>query len=101
MLRIKVSLVSRKLAQDGIVYNRYVLVAAAYVMGVHNQLNAGSYRLSAKVSAWDILKRIKKKAALIRSACKFLEGARFAQMRRIIDNTADIAHDTRGWAMKN
>lgn len=56
-----ISSVSRKLAQDGIVYNRYVLVAAAYVMGVHNQLNAGSYRLSAKVSAWDILKRIKKR----------------------------------------
>ena len=56
-----ISSVSRKLAQDGIVYNRYVLVAAAYVMGVHNQLNAGSYRLSSKVSAWDILKRIKKR----------------------------------------
>ena len=29
---------------------------------------------------------------------QILEGARFAQMRRIIDNTADIAHDTRGWS---
>jgi len=58
-----ISSVSRKLAQDGIVYNRYVLVAATYVMGV-----------------------------------QILEGARFAQMRRIIDNTADIAHDTRGWS---
>ena len=92
-----ISSVSRKLAQDGIVYNRYVLVAAAYVMGVHNQLNAGSYRLSAKVSAWDILKRIKKGRPDSVSV-QILEGARFAQMRRIIDNTADIAHDTRGWS---
>jgi len=29
-------------------------------MGVHNQLNAGSYRLSAKVSAWGIFKSNKK-----------------------------------------
>lgn len=92
-----ISSVSRKLAQDGIVYNRYVLVAATYVMGVHNQLNAGSYRLSAKVSAWDILKRIKKGRPDSVSV-QILEGARFAQMRRIIDNTADIAHDTRGWS---
>ena len=70
-----ISSVSRKLAQDGIVYNRYVLVAAAYVMGVHNQLNAGSYRLSAKVSAWDILKRIKKGRPDSVSV-QILEGAR-------------------------
>ena len=95
-----ISSVSRKLAQDGIVYNRYVLVAAAYVMGVHNQLNAGSYRLSSKVSAWDILKRIKK-GRLIRSACKFWK-ARVLPKCAVLSTTLPTLPTTRVvGAMKN
>ena len=32
-----ISSVSRNLARDGIVYNRHVLVAAAYITGAHNK----------------------------------------------------------------
>ena len=44
-----ISSVSRTLAEDGVVYNRHVLVAAAYLIGAHNKLNAGSYRLPSNI----------------------------------------------------
>ncbi|MBW5353119.1 aminodeoxychorismate lyase, partial [Escherichia coli] len=45
-----ISSVGRKLAEDRIVFSRYVLAAAAYVLGVHNRLHAGTYRLPSEVS---------------------------------------------------
>ena len=92
-----ISAVSRKLAQDGKIFNRYVLVSAAYAMGVHNQLNNGSYRLPAQVSAWDIIQRLRRNGPdLVR--VQIVEGMRFSQMRRLINQTNNIQHDTRGWS---
>lgn len=46
-----ISSVSRKLADDDLIYNRHVLMLAAYATGMHNQLKAGTYRMQAKASA--------------------------------------------------
>ncbi|QEY23446.1 endolytic transglycosylase MltG [Neisseria animalis] len=92
-----ISAVSHKLAKDDAVYSRHVLVAAAYLMGVHDQLHAGTYRMPAKVSSWTVLQRIlgsRPDSVTVR----IVEGMRFADMRRIIDNTDDIRHETRGWS---
>ena len=46
--------VSRQLANDGVVYNRHVLLGAAYVLGIHDKLHAGNYRLPRSISTWQI-----------------------------------------------
>ena len=92
-----ISSVGRKLSEDGIIYSRYVLNAAAYVMGAHGKLRPGSYRLPAKVSAWQILSKIMKEHP-DSVTVQVLEGARFAHMRRVVDNTGDILHETAGWS---
>lgn len=84
-----ISSVSRTLAEDGIVYNRHVLVAAAYLIGAHNKLNAGSYRLPSNISAWGILQKIRN-GRPDAVTVQIVEGSRFATMRKIIDNTPDI-----------
>ncbi|EGV35463.1 endolytic transglycosylase MltG [Neisseria weaveri] len=91
------SAVSRKLAEDDVIYNRHVLLATAYLLGVHNRLHSGSYKLPKQVSAWSILQRLHKgrpDAVTIR----ITEGMRFAQMRNIINKTDDILHETAGWS---
>lgn len=92
-----ISSVSRNLAQDGIVYNRHVLVAAAYITGAHNKLKAGSYRLPSNISAWGVLQKIRS-GRPDAVTVQIVEGSRFATMRKIIDNTPDIEHKTRSWS---
>lgn len=92
-----ISSVGRKLAEDRIVYSRHVLTAAAYVLGVHNRLHTGTYRLPSEVSAWDILQKMRGgRPDLV--TVQIIEGSRFSHMRKVIDATPDIGHDTKGWS---
>lgn len=86
--------VSRQLADDGIVYNRYVLLGAAYLMGTHDTLRSGNYRLPRSVSTWQIVKHLRD-GRPDTVTVQFIEGSTFAQMRRIIAQTEGIRHDTR------
>ncbi|ULJ64531.1 endolytic transglycosylase MltG [Wielerella bovis] len=89
-----ISAVSRKMAQDGKIFNRTVLVATAYAMGVHNQLSMGSYRFPAQFSAWEVIKRLRQNSPdTVR--VQIIEGMKFSQMRHVINQTANIKHDTR------
>lgn len=92
-----ISSVSRKLADDDVVYSRYTLMLAAYATGAHNRLNAGTYRLPAKVSAWDVLQKLLN-GRPDSVTVKIVEGTRFASMRKIINETKDIQHETAGWS---
>ncbi len=92
-----ISSVSRKLAEDGVVYNRQVLAATAYVLGVHNKLRAGTYRLPAKVSAWTVLQRLRGSRP-DSVTVQIREGMRFADMRAAINAAQGIRHDTAGWS---
>lgn len=92
-----ISGVSRQLAEQDAVYSRYVLVAGAYLLGIHDQLHSGNYRLPESVSAWQILSKLKQGRPDTISV-RIIEGMRFSQMRRIIDQTEDLEHDTRGWS---
>lgn len=89
--------VGRKLAEDDVVYSRHVLMAAAYLTGSHNKLRTGTYRLPSEISAWGILQKILS-GRPDSVTVQVVEGMRFATMRRIIDNTADIEHKTKGWS---
>lgn len=92
-----ISSVSRKLADDGMIYNRHVLMLAAYALGAHDQLKSGSYRVPAKASAWDVLQKLRSSRP-DSVTVKIVEGMRFAAMRKIIDDTDGIRHDTAGWS---
>ena len=89
--------VSRQLDADGVIYSRHVLLGAAYMMGVQDKLKAGSYRFPANTSSWRILNHLKTGRPDVVTV-QIIEGQTFAQMRRIINNTADIRHDTRAWS---
>lgn len=88
-----ISSVSRQLAKDDVIFNRWVFVSAAYLTGAHNQLVSGSYRLPKNVSAWKILSILHQDPESVR--VQILEGMTFAQMRRQINQTNGLAHDTR------
>lgn len=89
-----ISAVSRKLAEDDAIFNRWVLVSAAYLMGTHDKLVGGSYSFPAQVSTWDIVSRLRKNNPdTVR--VQIIEGMTFAQMRRVINQTDGIKHDTR------
>lgn len=92
-----ISSVSRKLADDDLIYNRHVLMLAAYATGMHNQLKAGTYRMQAKASAWDVLQKLRSGRPDTVSV-KIVEGMRFATMRKIINETESIQHDTAQWS---
>lgn len=92
-----ISPVSRKLADDGVVYNRYAVMIAAYLTGAHNRLHSGTYRLPAAISAWDIVQKLRR-GRPDSVTVQIVEGTRFAAMRKIINQTADISHDTASWS---
>ena len=89
--------VSRTLAANDAIYNRWVFVAAAYFTGTHKQLLPGNYRLQPRASSWQILHHLKN-GRPDTVTVRIIEGMRFAQMRRLINQTADIRHDTAGWS---
>ena len=86
--------VGRKLAADDKIYSRYVLVSAAYALGVHDKLTSGSYRFAGRVSTWQILQHLRQNSPDLVSV-QIVEGMRFSQMRRVVNQTANIRHDTR------
>lgn len=86
--------VGRKLAAEDKIYSRYVLVSAAYALGVHDKLTSGSYRFAGRVSSWQILQHLRQNNPDLVSV-QIVEGMRFSQMRRIVNQTANIRHDTR------
>ena len=86
--------VGRKLAADDKIYSRYVLLSAAYALGVHDKLTSGSYRFAGRVSTWQILQHLRQNNPDLVSV-QIVEGMRFSQMRRVVNQTANIRHDTR------
>lgn len=92
-----ISSVSRQLSEQEVIYSRTVLVGTAYLMGVHNQLRNGNYKLPQTVSAWHILQRLKN-GRPDTITVRIIEGMRFAQMRNVINETTDLKHDTLNWS---
>ena len=89
--------VSRTLAANDAIYSRWVFVAAAYLTSTHKQLLPGNYRLQPRASSWQILHHLKN-GRPDTVTVRIIEGMRFAQMRRLINQTADIRHDTASWS---
>ena len=91
--------VGRQLADKDQVFSRWGVLLAAYLNGTQNQLAPGSYRLPARVSAWEIVRRLSSAGPdMVR--IQIVEGMRFAQMRRIINQNSMLRHDTKNWSDK-
>lgn len=94
-----ISGVSRTLAADNIIYNRWVFVGTAYMLGMSDKIHRGNYRLPTSLSSWDILQRLREgKPDSI--SIQVIEGYTFAQMRKIVNSTPDIEHTTLDWSDK-
>ena len=84
---------SRALADKDIIHSRYVMLGTAYVLGIHDKLRSGSYKLPKTVSTWQILQRLKD-GRPDTITIRIIEGMRFSQMRSIINQSPDLVHDT-------
>lgn len=92
-----ISSVSRTLAADRVIFSRWVFVGTAYMLGMSDKIHRGNYRLSASLSSWDILQRLRKgKPDSI--TIQIIEGTTFAQIRKIVNSAQDIEHTTRDWS---
>lgn len=91
-----IAAVSRTLATQDKIYNRWVLLSAAYLTDGHKQLRAGSYKIGSRVSTWQLLQHLLRNRPDTVSV-QIIEGMRFAQMRQIINRTEGIRHDTVDW----
>lgn len=88
------SAVSRNLANDGAIFSRWVLMSAAWATGTHHKLVGGSYRFPERFSTWDVVKRLQQNNPdTVR--VQIIEGMTFAQMRRVVNQTEGIRHDSR------
>lgn len=89
--------VSQQLAQDNVVYSKFAFRLAGQILGLDKQMRTGSYKLPAKASAWEIVQHLLKQrpdATVVR----IIEGMRFKDMRRVINENPDLQHDTLDWS---
>ena len=85
--------VGRQLADKEQVFSRWGVLLAAYLNGTQNQLAPGSYRLPARVSAWEIVRRLSSAGPdMVR--IQIVEGMRFANQNTL------LRHDTKNWSDK-
>ena len=90
-----ISSAARSLADKDVIHSRHVLLATAYLMGIHDKLRSGSYKLPKNVSSWQILQRLKE-GRPDTVTIRIIEGMRFSQMRGIINESPDLIHNTKG-----
>lgn len=88
--------IANQLSHQHIIYNSHILIGATYLLGIHNHLHTGSYRLPSTVSTWEIIQKLRSQRP-DKVTIRIREGSTFAQMRHIINQTPDIKHDTLHW----
>ena len=88
-----ISAISQKLAEDNQIFSRWVFVSAAYFLGDANRLAQGTFKLPEKLSAWGAL-QILRAPPTGHVRIRIGEGMKWSQMRRLINQTDNIQHDT-------
>ncbi|MDN0084432.1 endolytic transglycosylase MltG [Crenobacter sp. SG2305] len=87
--------VAYMLERDGLIRNRWVMIALARVGGTDRKIKAGLYEISSPVAMWQLLKRFAE-GNPDQASVTVLEGWSFRQFRAVIDREPDLKHDTRG-----
>lgn len=88
-----IAAVARQLQNDGVIFRREILQAAAYVQGTHSSLKEGRYRLTSPVSVWEILQKLEAgRPELIN--IRLAEGQKLSAVRAALAADGRLAHRT-------
>ncbi|MDO5687305.1 MAG: endolytic transglycosylase MltG [Neisseria sp.] len=87
------SSVSRQLASDGVIYRREALLLAVRATGMDTSLHQGSYRLSGRMSAWQVLQRLLA-GSPDTVTVRIVEGWPFTQIRGVLADNPNLQHRT-------
>jgi len=87
--------VAYMLERDGMIRNRWVMVALARIGGTDRKIKAGLYEISSPVAMWQLLKRFAE-GNPDQASVTVIEGWSFRQFRAAVDREPDLKHDSRG-----
>jgi len=87
--------VAYMLERDGLIRNRWVMIALARIGGTDRKIKAGLYEVSSPVAMWQLLKRFAE-GNPDQASVTVLEGWSFRQFRAAVEREPDLKHDGRG-----
>ena len=85
--------VSERLAQRGLVSDRWSFFAFARFMGAAGNIKAGSYETGAQVTPYRLLEKLVR-GEFAQAELRFIEGWTFAQLRAVLDAHPALRHDS-------
>ncbi len=89
--------VAAQLAQDNVVYSKMAVRLAGQMNGLNTDIRPGSYKIPSKASTWEIVQYLKNKRPDA-TTVRIIEGMRFKDMRKVINENPDLQHDTADWS---
>ena len=81
--------VSQQLANDNVVYSKLAVRLSGKINGLDNNIRPGSYKIPSKASTWEIVQYLKNKRPDA-TTVRIIEGLRFKDMRKIINENPDL-----------
>lgn len=87
--------ISQQIADAGIDIHPNLFWLLARLSGSSEQIQAGSYEVTADLTPWGLLQKMVT-GQVIKSSLTIIEGWTFKQMRAAIDADDDVKHDTKG-----
>ncbi|EEG09378.1 endolytic transglycosylase MltG [Pseudogulbenkiania ferrooxidans] len=89
--------VARALDQDGMIRNRWVMVALMRISGTDRKVKAGLYEFSRPVAMWEVLRRFAQ-GNPDQASVTAIEGWTFRQFRQALASEPDLQHVTASWS---
>ncbi|KZE32765.1 UPF0755 protein [Crenobacter luteus] len=87
------SQVARSLEAEGVIRNRWVMIALSRISGADRKVKPGLYEFSAPVAMWEVLRRLAE-GSPDQGSLTVIEGWTFAQFRQAVAREPDFTHDT-------
>ncbi|MCP9759314.1 endolytic transglycosylase MltG [Aquitalea sp. S1-19] len=91
------SQVARALEADGVIRNRWVMVALSRMTGADRKVKAGLYEFSSPVAMWEILKRLAE-GSPDQPSVTVIEGWTFRQFRQALAREPGLVQTSAGWS---
>jgi UPF0755 protein len=86
---------SHQLSDARLLPDPWSFAVIARILGKAQQIKAGDYELSASLTPLELIETLTKGQQATQLSVQFLEGQTFAQMRKIMDEHAALAHDSK------
>ena len=84
-----------QMVQSGVGFAPWKFALLGRLSGRASTIKAGSYEISAGITAWDLLAKLTR-GDVTQAEVLLVEGWTFAQVRRTLDAHGDLRHETRG-----